>query len=457
MTADATALAGSISSGRLRASQVMEAAIAAAEAQADLGALCHIDPELGRAALAAAPKDAVFSGVPSLAKDLGGPFAGLPIRAGSRMLQGDPRQDSDLAARLRASGLCFFGVTTSPEFGLSLASEPLRGPVARHPFAPHLSPGGSSGGAAAAVARGIVAIAHATDAGGSIRVPAAACGLVGLKPGRGAVPAGPGFGNYLAGIASELAICRSVRDARAVFAACAQAPRGPYAPVHFRHWPKDAKLRIGILHGSGSLCPTTTTRSDALEEAAQSLARQGHHIAHLPERLLMDMARDSAALFGDLICLALADLGGLDLSLAEPMTRAAHARGNLMTPVQIWRLLQAMPAISHRLWAIFEGVDVILCPMLSDAPRPIGAFPAQGRDISEHFAKMEAFAPLAALANISGFPALTLPFGADSAGLPLPLQLIAPMGDEPLLLDIAASLELENRWTHRFDIAGSKA
>jgi amidase len=147
--------------------------------------------------------------VPTLAKDLGGPFKGLPVAAGSRLFKRDSGDaDSELAARFRAAGFCLFGLTTSPEFGLSLASEPTIGPVCRNPHDRSRTAGGSSGGAAAAVAAGIVSTAHATDAGGSIRVPAACCGLVGLKPSRGAMPAGPSFGNHLGGIASEFVVTR---------------------------------------------------------------------------------------------------------------------------------------------------------------------------------------------------------------------------------------------------------
>jgi amidase len=206
---DAVALAGAIRSGRTTAGAAIAAALGAAAA-AVFDVRAAQDPA----------RQAVFAGVPLLVKDLGGPFAGLPMRCGSGMLP-PVRGDSTLAARFRAAGFLPFGLSTSPEFGLSLASEPACGPVARHPQAPELSPGGSSGGAAAAVAAGIVAIAHATDAGGSIRVPAACCGLVGLKPGRGVMPAGPGFGNHLGGIASELVVSRSVRDTAAALAALA--------------------------------------------------------------------------------------------------------------------------------------------------------------------------------------------------------------------------------------------
>ena len=172
MISDATALSDAIRAGRQSAAGAMDASLAYAELWRGIGAASDCRPALGRQAAAAfdalppadARRSAPFGGVPTLAKDLGGPFRGLPVRAGSRLFGGEAEaEDSDLAIRFRAAGLVPFGLTTSPEFGLSLASEPAAGPVCRNPLDPDLSPGGSSGGAAAAVAAGIVAIAHATD------------------------------------------------------------------------------------------------------------------------------------------------------------------------------------------------------------------------------------------------------------------------------------------------------
>ncbi|HEY0214244.1 MAG TPA: amidase [Paenirhodobacter sp.] len=445
---DALALAGAIRSGQLSAPRAMHAALAAAQ-RSDLGAIVHLDPNLGHAA-ALAPAPGVFSGVPALVKDLGGPFAGLPMRAGSALLADTPNTTgSDLAVRFRAAGLCVFGTTTTPEFGLSLTSEPAIGPICRNPLAPGLTAGGSSGGSAAAVAAGIVAIAHATDAGGSIRVPAACCGLVGLKPGRGSIPAGPGYGNYLGGIATELAVCRSVRDTAAIFDAVRGQTRGPFAPTAYAAMPP--ALRIGVLTETAD-----TPRLSATLDAARALEQAGHRIVPFDTAALITLAGASARLFADIVCVNLATIA-LDFAQAEPMTRAAHARGAAMTGPQAWQLLTDMALISRDLWQLFDGLDLIVTPMLASAPLPIGSLPMRGTDTHAHFAAMTAFAPLAALANISGIPALTLPFGSDDAGLPLPVQLMAPMGGEPTLLTAAALLERQDRWQHRFPVAGLTA
>lgn len=460
MRLDATALAETISAGRLTAAEAMEASLAAAGRFAALGAIAWSDPQKGRQsaeafdALPAERKARPFGGVPTLAKDLGGPFEGFPVSAGSKML---PRRggmaDSDLAARFRAAGFCLFGLTTSPEFGLSLASEPAIGPISRNPLDPALSSGGSSGGAAAAVAAGIVSIAHATDAGGSIRVPAACCGLVGLKPGRGAMPGGPGFGNHLGGIATELAVCRSVRDAERAFAALSGNARGPFPPPAPAPVPGGG-LRIGVLLEAGA---TEPARLEAVEAAARSLEAAGHSLHPIRFADVEQMVQASNRAFADVVAINLAETAerlSADFSGTEPMTQAVLARGQTLRGTEVWRLMNAMVFVSRDLWRLFEGIDCLVAPMLSGTPKPVGSFPTDHADTDLHFARMVAFAPLAALANVSGFPALTLPFGADRAGLPLPVQLVAPMGCEALLLHLARYLESEERWQHPFPIAG---
>ncbi len=468
---DATALAAAIRAGALSAGEAMEAAIASASGHAGLGAVCHLDEVRGRAAatqfnaeraadparFAARP----FAGVPTLAKDLGGPFAGFPVRAGSRMLDHalDPVMDSDLAGRFRAAGLVPFGLTTSPEFGLSLASEPARGPLCRNPLDPARTAGGSSGGAAAAVAAGIVAIAHATDAGGSIRVPAACCGLVGLKPTRGAIPGGPRFGNHLGGIAAELAVCRSVRDTAAIFEAARGRARGPFADPADTTAPHGG-LRIGVLTETGADCPTEPERSRAVEAAAKALEGRGHRIVAVDWPAFAGLVSASSSIFADIVSISLAGLVetlSLDLDLAEPTTRAFVERGRRISATALWTSLDAAVHVSHETWALFDSLDCLVMPMLASAPLPIGSFPTDHDDTDLHLRRMQAFAPLAGLANIAGFPALTLPFGADADGLPLPVQLMAPMGEDRLLLSLAASLEAEGRWRHRFSVAGLAA
>lgn len=453
---DALALASAISTGRLTATDAMASAIAAAENDR-FGAVSLLLPELGFAAASAidadGPTTKPFAGVPTLAKNLGGPFVGIPIRAGSAAVPGDAAADSELARRFRAAGFCYFGSTTVPEFGLSLGCEPAIGPMTRNPLAPDRIAGGSSGGAAAAVASGIVAIAHATDAGGSIRVPAACCGVVGLKPSRGAMPGGPGFGNHLGGIASELAVCRSVRDAGAVFDALSGEVRGPYpdvAPIEGA-----GSLRIGVLAQFGPAHPIDEARELAVIDAAHALEAEGHRVVPLDWAHFDALVADSARVFDHFVSvnLALGFVAGVPDTI-EPLTRAVIERGRAIPAVALWETHQRSVLVSHQLWRLFDDLDVIITPMLAGPPPLLGHFATDHGDVDAHFGKMTAFAPFAALANVSGFPALTLPFGADALGLPLPIQLIAPFGAEKRLLALAARLETQARWTHRFPVAG---
>lgn len=461
-------MAEAIRKGRLTASEAMRAAIARAESLKDLGAIVHLDPQLGIEA-AAAVDDRLrqspdgltsmpFAGVPSLAKDLGGPFDGLPVAGGSRMLDRAEQEstDGDLAERMRETGLCFFGLTTVPEMGLSLASEPMAGPVCRNPLDPSRTPGGSSGGAAAAVAAGIVAIAHATDAGGSIRVPAACCGLFGIKPTRGVMSAGPGFSNHLGGIASELAVCRSARDLEAIFEAVQGSARGPFADPQLSS-AQSGRLRIGLLTETGLDHPTEGTRSQAVEAVARVLEADGHSVVSLDWASFANPVAASGRALRDIIAVNLASFvadAGLDAGRAEPLTQAFIRLGASIAGRDLWSSLDGGVHASRAVWNLFEDVDVILTPMLSSAPLPLGSFPVDHDDPDLQIRRMSDFAPLAALANVTGFPALTLPFGADAEGLPLPVQLIAPMGQDRILLQIAGRLEQEGRWQHRHPVAG---
>ncbi|MBY5877811.1 amidase [Rhizobium leguminosarum] len=467
MQGDATDLAAAIRHVSLSAAKAMRASLASAVLQEPLGAIAYLDAAMGLASADACDRERrsapdrfaarPFAGVPTLAKDLGGPFAGLPVTAGSGLFERRGGEaDSDLAARFRDAGFCLFGLTTSPEFGLSLASEPALGPICRNPLDPARTAGGSSGGAAAAVAAGIVAIAHATDAGGSIRVPAACCGLVGMKPTRGAIPAGPSFGNHLAGIASELAICRSVRDTALIFDSLSGKSRGPFpdpSPVDI----DNGRLRIGLLVDTGSAYPTEDDRLAAIEAAAGALESAGHEIVPLAWAEFEWSVAAGGRAFADIVSVNLAALikaAALDESRAEPLTQAIAVRGRTLPATSLWNTLNNAVLVSRKLWELFDRVDCILMPMLSSAPLAIGSFPSDHADTDLHLERMTAFAPLACLANISGFPALTLPFGQDEHAMPLPVQIMAPMGYEPRLLSLAARLEAEGRWQHRFPVAG---
>ncbi|MBU2959110.1 amidase [Paracoccus sp. C2R09] len=441
---DARALARAIAAGQISAQDAMRAARTQAKRMADLGAVSFLVAEGDQ--YRDVPAQAPFANVPILAKDLGGPFEGIPMRAGSTVLAGnDDRSDSDLAKRFRAAGFRVFGATTVPEFGLSLSSEPAIGPICRNPLRSELGAGGSSGGSAAAVAAGIVPLAHATDAGGSIRVPAACCGLVGLKPSRGAIPCGPGFSNHLGGIATEFAITRTIGDSQALWPLLAGHPRGLASEP--RQATPAGMLRIGVLSDHPGIQPQ---RNRAVADAAVALRRAGHETLRIGAERLDDIRAASAEAFDVVVSANLASMerAGHDFAAAERLTRAFVARGRAMSAATLWAALEGAGPAAYALWSVFDDVDILLTPMLAHAPPPIGSFPMDHDDPAAHLQRMDDFAPFATLANVTGAAALTLPFGRDDAALPLPVQLIAPPGGDLRLLALGAKLEACGRWQH---------
>lgn len=465
---DGLSLAAAIARGETTAGDALAASLARVGELACLGAIRHCDAALGAARADAltraasmleaagsglAEGDGVgwrpFFGVPFLMKDLGSPSLGLPVVAGSRLLADAPdtRADSVLAERWRAAGLNPFGTTTVPEFGLSLSSEPAIGPIARNPLDLSRTPGGSSGGAAACVAAGIVALAHATDAGGSIRVPAACCGLVGLKPSRGAVSAAPGFGNWLGGLAAELVVSRSLRDTAAAFDAVAGRAMGPHGDIPA---PKtlaqldDAlhPLRVGLVTAAEGV-EIDSERAAAIEAASRTLEGAGHRIVPLDAGRFTGLRQASARLFDRIVSVNLARLLDEELPAAsiEPMSLAVAERGRRIVGVDLQSAELSGVEAAHAMWLLFEEVDIFLTPMLAFAPPAVGAFPMDHADVDLHWARFDAFAPYAMLANATGVPALSIPHGSDGEGLPLPVQIVGPIGSDGLLLRVARVLE----------------
>ena len=467
---DGAALAAAIRSGRTTAAAAMEAALARAAEAETFGALSFLAADLGREDAAAIdvglkrrPKyyaSKPFAGVPFLMKDLGATAIGLPVVCGSASLPPvPPETDSELARRFKAGGLVPFGITTVPEFGLSLSSEPTIGPVARHPLDPALSPGGSSGGAAAAVASGIVALAHATDAGGSTRVPAACCGLVGLKPTRGAMPGGPDFGNHIGGIAAELVVSRSLRDTALALEHFSGAGEGYFPDPHL-DLPLAARLdepvpplRIGLVLDVAEGRAIDGDRRAAVAHAAEVLASARHTVTILDPARFTPLIAASESVFDRIICTNLAR-NMPDLTKVERLTAAVARRGLAMTARDYQDAEMTAVRIAHALWRLFDEVDVLLTPMLSGPPLAVGAFPFDHDDVARQWRRMTDFAPYATLANVAGTPALTLPHGLDAAGLPLPVQLVGPMASDGLLLRLARTLQRALPWSFRTTIAG---
>lgn len=428
---DATALADAIAGGQLSAREAVAASWDAAQAAPDLVARLLPRSE----ALAELSLSGPFAGVPCLAKDLGSFARGLAPAGGCEALRTileDPSEDSDLMAGFRASGLVPIGLSRVPEFGFALSCDPPDGGAgAPNPFDARLSAGGSSGGAAAAVAQGVVAIAHATDAAGSIRVPAACCGLWGLKPSRGAVPGGPDYGNHLMGVASELVVARSLRDVTTAFDTVALP-----APLQ-----EPSGRRIAIMVPD----QCDATQRDAVRCVADHLSSEGCDVSEATKQdkaLIADLGQHGMTCVARILAVSLADwLDAYSIPNAaiSPLSAANAERGRAMSGPQTFALSRELQQISHRAARMFERMDALLMPVLSGPPPGLGAFPFDHTDVDRHIAAMSDLAPNAALANAAGLPALAFPAGLWD-GLPVGVQLMGPMGSDRSLLDIAARL-----------------
>jgi amidase len=359
-----------------------------------------------------------FAGVPMLAKDLGAPAAGLRQGVGSEALRtrlpaADRAGEGHLMRRFRAAGLAPVGLSTVPEFGFALTSEPRGGPVARNPFDVERTPGGSSGGAAAAVAGGIVAIAHGTDAAGSIRVPAACCGLWGLKPSRGAEAAGPIFANHLMGVASEGVLARSLRDVVAAFEATCVSKAAADLP-------ETPRVGLAIPEGCGP------AEVGATHGVAGLLHNAGCEIAEIasPDAL----GREVLAHIGQILAVALAtglDALGVPDDEISTLAAANRARGRALSGTEVFGLTNRMAELSDAVICALHGVRRGAGP---DALRPAAAsghFPTDHTDIDAIWRRWRRWPPNAAWPT-SRVSRARRSRQAWWRGLPRGVQLIGP-------------------------------
>ena len=456
---DATALADLVAKAEVTPAELTACADAAIDAVNDrLNIIAH-RPEAPIAGAGTGP----FAGVPFLVKDLVLHIAGVPHRMGTRMLaegQYVPPASSELFLRFQRAGLNTLAVTPSPEMGFNPTTEAvLYGPT-RNPWDVTRSPGGSSGGSAAAVAAGVVPMAHANDGGGSIRIPAASCGLLGLKPTRGRTPIGPDYNLPLMGMGIEFAVTRSVRDAARLLDAVEgpeigamfdiARPVTPYAQVIGQ---PTRKLRIALAtHLPGTPRPDAPLM-DALQETARLLAAEGHEIVEAaPE---FDPEAWSRATYVAWMGFLASGVAGLSQVLGvqpstdnlETATLACAEAGMKLTALDYEMAFMQMNAVSRALGGFMAGHDALLMPMLRHLPVPLGhmnqndpAMTAQG-----WFEHVFNTFPYGGLFNMTGQPAISVPAGLHE-GLPLSVQLVAPMGDEATLLQLARDLEGVRPW-----------
>lgn len=463
---DGVALADLVQRGEVTPAELVELALARIERlNPTLNAVVMLDADGARQAAGATDPRAPLAGVPFLAKDTNQDVAPFPTTHGSRFLRASPpRADGELARRWRRAGLIILGKTNTPEFASDFVTEPLAYGPTRNPWHLDHTPGGSSGGAAAAVASGMVPIAHGTDAGGSIRVPAAACGLVGLKPTRGRVPVGPSHGEIWFGLNHEHVLTRSVRDCAAMLDATAGfdpgAPYGvpsPVLPFTAALACDPPPLRIALTTVSIGGAAAEPVLASAAEATASLLEALGHRVE--PWRWPPD--RGSGEVAGALAAVGIAeeidalarelgrDPGPDDL---EPATRAIRELGLGMTALDLARCLRGRNRIARELASALDGYDLVLTPATATLPPPIGAIADHGPDfdLAAWAARSYGYAAFTEIFNLTGQPAIALPAGIDGAtGLPMGVQLAAAFGREDLLLAVAAQLERARPWGDR--------
>lgn len=461
---DALGLAQLVRRGDVSALELLEAAIARTEAvNPVLNAVVLRHYDLAREAIARGLPEGPFHGVPFLLKDLGISLRGTVTSEGSRFFRDAvAAYDSTLVERYRAAGLVIFGKSASPEFGGAAATESTLWGPSRNPWNTALTPGGSSGGAAGAVAAGILPIAHATDGGGSIRIPAACCGLFGLKPTRDRIPMGPLRGEGWFGLSIGHAVSRSVRDSAALLDASmgpepgslahAPAPPRPYLEEVGRD---PGRLRIALMPRPILDIPVHPDCDAAVRRAAALCESLGHHVEEAMPRLNVEEALGASGTASTVGMLA--------------MVRARErALGRAVTPEDLeqttWERLQDAQRISadqvatvrdglfraHRAIELFmSDYDMILSPTLCVPSMPVGAMSmAQSADVSGQASVLFSAFPM--LFNITGQPSMSVPLHWNDDGLPVGVMFTGRFGDESSLFRLAGQLEQAAPWNKRF-------
>jgi amidase len=409
--------------------------------------------------------DGPFKGVPFLLKDLVAEYEGAPYTGGSAFLKGyiSPK-DTELVRRYKRAGLIIVGKTSSPELGVGPVTQPrLYGP-ARNPWDTSRTPGGSSGGSGAAVAAGLVAMAHGNDGGGSIRIPASCCALVGLKPTRGRNPLGPNYGDLWGGLIAEHVLTRSVRDSAAALDMTSGPDIGdPYwAPPADRPFLQAVKeppgrLRIAFTDQSFSGTEVHPDCKAAVRDVAKLCEELGHYVEEaspqvngplLFENFTKVIAAATACAIRDLARITGREPNPGDF---EPLAWGLAQRGNQMSAGEYMLAVQDLQKISRDVAQFFETYDVLLTPTTGMPPVPVGSFLMdEDGDPFETRRQMASFTPFTSLQNVTGQPAISLPLYWNSEGLPIGAHFVGRFGDEVTLFRLAGQLEEARPWKDRW-------
>ena len=462
---DATAQAELVRTGQASAVELVDAAIARIDKlNPQLNAVIHELFDRARAEAAGELPDGPFRGVPFLLKDFAAELEGTPFSEGTRF-SGDyvSTHTQELTRRFQAAGLVICGKTNTPEFGILPTTEPQRFGPTRNPWDPARTTGGSSGGSAAAVASGMVPVAHANDGGGSIRIPASCCGLVGLKPSRARVTAAPLYGDIMGGLVAEHVVSRTVRDSAAMLDAISGPTLGePYVAPERRgesflaavtRAPGRLRVALSVAAPNGEVVHPDCVA--AARAAAELCASLGHDVVEAAPAIEAD------AFTGHFINAWAAGnawtMGDWEERLGraatpddvEPLTWALVEMGRTIGAGQYLKAVQELQKASRQIARFLDDYDLLLTPTLGEPPVPLGTFDSPPDQPLYGLFRAAAFVPFTPVFNVTGQPAISLPLHHSAEGLPIGVQFAARLGDEETLLSLAGQLEQASPWIDR--------
>lgn len=464
---DALGLAGLVRSKQITAAELRDLGMRAIELlNPQLNAIVATTPQEADASLRRITDASPFAGVPFLIKDIGAAYQGVPSEAGCRLFKGHMSpHDSELAKRYKRAGLVAIGRTTTPEIGNNVSTESLATGPTRNPWNLSRSAGGSSGGSAAAVAAGIAPMGHAADGAGSIRVPAANCGLFGLKPSRGRNPTGPDLHEILFGLVNDHVVTRSVRDSAALLDATAGSeiggrlllapPSGSYLAASQRD-PK--RLRIAFSsqpgRGGGRAHPDCIKMTEDVASLCEALGHEVREAA--PDVDVAEVTQVflefAGAAVRQMVAAGRRETGRpANHDTLEATTLKILEYAESRSAAQFVETFDLMHRTSRVLGEFFTTCDVWLSPIMSIPPPVLGFLNADDPSLSafEWMSKVVTACPYVAMFNQSGQPALSIPLYWNGEGLPIGTHLAGHLGDEETLFSLSGQLERARPWAHR--------
>jgi amidase len=462
---DGLGIAQLIRGREVTAREVLEAAIGAAETvNPHVNALSQKLYDLGLATISQVDSSAPFAGVPFLLKDVSAMLKGARTTQGSRFFADAPpaTADTTLVERFKQAGVIIFGKTTTPELGLAPSTETSLTGATRNPWNLSLTAGGSSGGAAAAVATGIAPLAHGSDGGGSIRIPASCCGLFGLKPTRARTPSGPLVGEGWGGLSVHHVLSRSVRDSAAMLDAIGgpadgdpyqvQRPERPYLEEAST---PPGRLKIALQKRPLSGAVVAPECENALEDAGRLMESLGHRVEEAqPLGDWDELGHALWVLVASNVSLSLKrrasevgrPLSGDDV---DPVTWSAVEFSSTLDVEAYPTALASLHRQGRRMATFHKVYDLVLSPTLAKPPVPLGVLRTDSRDLEAYRRDLVAFMPFTQLFNMTGQPSMTVPLYWSAANVPIGVMFSAPFGGEATLFRMAGQLEAARPWFHR--------